>query len=353
MFFMPDELNPVNDLVKAHIAKNATNTGGENSEKKDAVVIDDGKKKDDLPPPANPLEDVLKEFNLESIDQLKERLKPKVEDKKLEESPEEKEKRENVYKSNLLNYAVENSLMKPDDFVKLENIKSKADRDLVFEKFAAEQKEDNPDITDAEITENFESEYKLNSENAKAKTRGENRLKKEASEMRTPLESSFNTAKTKFDEERTIRNNYPAFDKTVRGFVSDSIPAKFEVYKGKDGEEDVLVDVELTADEKKEISENVAKKLQNTATYLQFTKGETQALKDLAKKETENFIWDKYRNKNIEAVATSFKKRGIAQASIGAKNPFPLADKGGNSGAGGGAAGNAKERVLESMKNKK
>ena len=349
MFFMPDELNPVNDLVKAHIAKSQENNGGENPEKKVDEKKPEGVNQNE-PPAPNPLDEFLKEFNLESVEQLKEKLKPPPKQKEL--SPEEKEKEAKVYQANLLSFAAEKGIMNPEDYVKFENVKAKADHDLVYEGFASELKEDEPDLTEEEIKEKFENRYPVNSDNPKIKARAEARLKKEAAEYRKPLESSFNKAKTEFDEDRDFRNTFPDYDKTIRGFITENIPAKYEAYKAKDGDEEIAVEVDLSEDEKKEITENVAKRIQTTDTFSQYKKGEIEALKKLTQQVTAAFVREKKREEANAKIAATYLKRGFDKGSVGAKAPFPLVGGIGNTGAGGGTS-NAKERVLEDMKKKK
>src|ERR1700733_618627 len=124
---MADEIQTVNDIVVQHAAKIKESSEGA-PPTKDTPPATTTETKD---PPPNPLEDLMKEFNLENLDDLKSRLKPKEEPKV--ESPEEKEKRENLYRVEMQKYAVENGQMKPDEFVKLAELKAKDDQELVYE----------------------------------------------------------------------------------------------------------------------------------------------------------------------------------------------------------------------------
>lgn len=346
MFFMADESNPVNDLVKEHIAS-LQPKGDANPE---AKKVDEPPKGD---PPPNPYADLFKELGVDSVEALKERLKPKVEDKKddLPKSPEEKEKEANIYTAHLQSFAVENGIMKPEDFVKLENLKAKPDNDLLYEVFSAERKEDDPEITDEEIKEKFNGKYDLDSSNEKVKARGEARLKKDAASMRSPVESSYGTAKSKFDEERDLRSNFPNFDRTVRGFITESLPDKFEAYKTKDGEEEIAIEVDLTEDDKKEIMDSVAKRVQSPDTYGQFKKGDLTALKEMTQKVTTAFIRDRKREEVSAKIAETFLKRGFAKGSVGSKNPFPLND--GKDKGGGLSQGSVEQRILDNLKEHK
>jgi len=353
MFFMSDEMNPVNDLVKEHIAKQS-NQGDVNNQQQETKKEGGEEKAGAAPeekkePAPDPVKSLLESLGVQSVDQLKEKLTPKKEEPKKELTPEEKEKEENVYKSNVLNYAVENGLMKPDDFVKLESLKSKADLDLVYEKFVSEQKEDDPDLTDDEIKENFEKQYPLNSENAKAKARAEAKIKKEAAEFRTPLESSFNKAKSRFDEQRDLGNNFPEFSKTIENFVNGAIPEKFEAFKTKIGEKEVTIDVEITKEEREAIAKSVREVVQSPDNYDVYKKKDLVTLKEMTEKATMAFVRDRKMNEAFSRISEQFFKEGKEAKAVGAENPFPLVDE----SAGKAVSGTVAERILADMKNKK
>lgn len=357
---MADETPTVNTLVTEHAAKIKETTEVKTEQTKTDDVANKGgdskDKKDELPP-ADPLKDLLSEFNLESLDDLKARLKPKDPDKV--ESPEEKQKREDLYRVEMQKYAVENGIMKPDEFVQLENIKGKVDRDLVFEKWLPSWKDENPDADPAEADklarEDFESEYRLNSQNEKTKARGLAKIEKEAKEMRTPLESSYNRLKQDFDEDRTLKSDYPEFNKKVSGFIQDNIPAKVKLYETKDGEDVVPVEIPLTDDQRKAVFNKVHKVIMNASTYQLFKKGDLKQVQDLAKREAEATIWADNREVGLGKIAETFLKRGDDQGykrgQIGAKNPFPLVGDGNQQN--GKDTGNAQQKVLDSLQGKK
>jgi hypothetical protein len=359
---MADETLTVNDLVTQHAAKSKETTEVKTPEaNKETTTTDTGAttdaKKDDTPAP-DPVKDLLKEFNLESLEALKERLKPQ--DASKVESPEEKEKRENLYRVEMQKYAVENGLMKPDEFVKLEMLKAKDNRSLVYENWLTDWKADNPDIDPADVEErskeDFETEYHLNSTNEKTKARGLAKIEKEAKEMRIPLESSYTKVKQDFDEDRAVANDYPDYSKKVSGFIQENIPAKVKLFETKDGEESVPVEIDLTDDQRKEIYQKVAKRIMNSGTYQLYKKNDVTQLQAIAKREAEAEIWAGQREVGLQKIAETFLKRGdekgYKRGSVGAKNPFPLVKDG--SGQGGGTdKGSAQQQVLDSLQGKK
>lgn len=337
-----------------------TDLGTQDADKKDAekdktVVVKEEAKAD------TSVNDLLKELGITDISELKEKLKAPAK----ELSPEEKEKQESIYKANIQKFAVEKGEMKLEDFTKLENLKNKADRDLVYDSWLEDWKEENEGSDDLEnlyeseiaekAKEDFEKEFKLNSTNEKVKAKGEAKLAKAAKEIRQPLESSYNKVKDEFDREDDIRKTYPDYDKTVRKFVNDSIPEKLDFYKGKDGEIEIPIDIELSKEDKAEIAENIAKKIQNPETFSSYKKGELEALQKLAKTETDNFIFNKYKDEGLKRVAETFLstgyKKGLAKGGMGAKNSFAV-NQAKNTAEGMQKATDAKTEVLNSLQGK-
>jgi len=360
-----NEITTVNDLVTNHAAKLKENSQANTSQTQQQTdttqtTTDSGGQQTQTKttdPPPDPVGELLKELNVESLDALKERLKPKDPDKV--ESPEEKEKRENLYRVEMQKYAVENGLMKPDEFTKLEALKAKDDRATVYEDWFAGWKKENPDVDPADVEarakEDFEEEYHLNSTNEKAKARGLKRIEKEAKEMRSPLESSYTKVKTEFDEDRSIKNDLPTYNKELASAIQANIPAKVKLYETKDGDEVIPVEIELTDQQRKDIYAKVDKKLRNVSTFQLVKKGDLKQLQDMAKREAEAEIWNEHREAGLQKIAETFLKRGdekgYKRGSVGAKNPFPLVPD--NKKQDGADKGTAQQQVMDSLQGKK
>jgi len=346
---MADEMITVDSLVNAHAAAKAPQDKNEPTPPSPAATPV-AEPSGGTTPPADPVGDLLKDLGVESLDALKERLKPKVEAPVL--SPEEREKQENLYQVDLQRYAVENGIMKPEEFVKLQTQKSKDDRSLVYEQWLPSWKEENPnvdpDIADQQARQDFESEYHLNSQNDKTKARAEARLAREAGELRKPSESAYTRAKTEFDEDRTIKADYPEFNKKVSGFIQENIPEKVKFWEGKDGDEAIPVEITLTADQRKEVYQKVSQKIMNSGTYQLYKKGDMTQLSDIAKREAEAMIRSEHRDAGLAKIAETFLDRGRKKGSnVGAKQPFPLQQN--PEKQAGGDQRTAQQQVLDSL----
>src|SRR6185312_15027699 len=204
-----------------------TGTGGGNDE----IIVDNagenkgGEQNQNIEKPIF-TNDELKNYGFDSPEALKTFLQKQREENI---SPEEKLQKENIAKANLLKFGTDQKILTVDDYNKYENVKAKPDRDLVYENFLQEYKEDHPEITDADeleeaAKEDFDYEYKLKDGLSEAaKKRGEAKLAKAAKELRTPFESKVVTAQSKFNEttsqEKLIKDNFPKFEK----FLKESI----------------------------------------------------------------------------------------------------------------------------------
>lgn len=272
------------------------------------------------PTPAFSTEE-LKEFGFDSP----EALKAFITEQKTKNIPDaEKQKQEQLDKANLVKYAVENEKMKVEDFTTYENLKAKADRDLVYERFAAELKEDDPELSDEDIKEEFESEYKLSDLNDKKKAKGLSRLQKEAAEIRTPYETKYNSALSEYTEAKELKAQYPKFSGFIDSLVGEAVKEKFTVLKVKEGEEEVPIDIDLT----KEDREAIAKAFKNEKTFYAFFKGGEAGLGSLKEKITQKingYIKTQKFDEAISKVHEVSKGIGVkAGSSVGAENPFAL-----------------------------
>jgi len=323
-----------------------------------AAPPDDKKAPEEKP---DPLAELLKETKFESIDALKAHLTKK--DSK-EDTPEEKKRKDDLYRANLHNFAVENSLMTTDEIIKYENIKAKSDRDLVFERFAEEirgeieddLKAENADVTkeeiDKEIKEAFEIEYPDDSTNQKAKDRAERKIAKEAKEIRGPFESSFNEAKSRYEDEVSVRNEYPVYQKTIKQVVSDAIPASVNFFKDKVGEQDLSIDIPISEDDKKEILESLTKKLQTPQTFLLHKNGKVDDLKAMVRNEMDYLLWNKYNESGKKEIATKVFSAGLSKGSeVGAKESFAL-KQAAPAASGKKSDSDAQQEVIDSTRKK-
>ena len=266
--------------------------------------------------------DNIKEYGFDSEEEAKEFLRQRKENA----IPiEEKKKAEDLDKANFIKYSTENNLIAPDEISKYESLKAKADRDLVFENYLSAWKEENPDIKeDIEkiAKEEFESEYKLDSANEKSKSRGEARLAKEASEIRNPFSTKYESASKAYAEAKKDAAKIPAYNQFMEGLVEKLTPEKLVLYKAKEGETEIPIEVELTKAERAEI----LKDFRNSKNFVNFiTTDKPAELEAKLTKKINTFLRDKYFETSMTKAIETGRGLGVKKGSTaGAENPFAL-----------------------------
>lgn len=254
-----------------------------------------------------------------------------------EKTPEEIAKAEQVDKANFIKYSVDTDLLKVEDIAAHDSIIAKADRDLVYDTWLKNWKEENPEVDAADVAElskkDFEEEFKLTSTNEKAKARGESRLKKEADEIRSPLVNNYKTAKESYGHYQTVKENYPKFEKAVDSIIQETVPDEL-VYKTKEGEADIVIEgVKLTKEDKAEIAK-LFKTDKNLVTFMQKNTDQA-ALKEAISKKIQGYLTTKYDHQIKDAIYKEAKGIGMKQGSnTGATNSFAhTQNNGGQQGA--------------------
>lgn len=274
----------------------------------------------------------MKQFGFDSREKMIEALNGLKQNQK---SEEEKRKEANIEKARFLQFAAENDLIN-DDFNKYESLQLKTERDLVFERFAAEEKADNPDITEAELKEAFEEEYKLNSENAKAKAKGEARLKKEASEIKNPAESAWNSAHKEYQESLKAYNKKQEFDSLLKETFKDAIPDKLP-FKVKNGEEEIVVEIPIDAKLKTKIQQSFDSEKSLTKYLLH--EGKPEDFAGSLRTKINSFLKAELADIAVQnAIDTGIKLGTKKGSNVGAENLFGLQQ---------GGAGQAAAKVVD------
>lgn len=279
----------------------------------------------------------LKSFNFNSQEELRNFLR-----KHKEESvtPEEKKAKDDLEKANFLKYAAENKLLNVDEYGSYENLKAKADRDLVFENYLTSYKEEHPEITDESelreaAEEDFNFEYKLGSSNEKTRQRAEAKLARDAKDLRTPIESKVIAAQEKYKTEtgeyQSIKETYPKFEKFVDSAIAKNTPDKKVVTQVKVGDEDVNIEIELTQADR----DAIAKTFKTPKTFQMFRQGKPEEIQASLDKKIDGWIFQNKKDAIISKTVEMARGLGAKEGSnVGANNPFSLKQGQGNAGTG-------------------
>ena len=306
---------------------NGANEGGGSGDTTAGTLPNEGNQqeppKQEIPSPIITDEE-LKTYGFDSKDAFKTFLAKHKEDSVPEAERQEKA---NIEKANLLKFAAENKLLKVEEYNQYETLKSKSDKDLVFENYLSEYKDEHKDITDpseleAAAKEDFDYEYKLkDGETETAKAKGLKKLEREAKELRNPIETKVTAAQEQFKQNNNIRETYPKFEKLVKETVLKNTPDKTILYKAKDGENEIPVEIELTQKDR----DAMAKEFMTPKTFQKFLDLKPEEFNAMIDKKQQGWV---KLNKFDEVNAKTFeigKGIGVKSGSnVGAENPFPL-----------------------------
>jgi len=259
----------------------------------------------------------LEALGFKSIDDLKAHF-----NKPAEPTEEEKNRQAQIEKADFLKFGTEQNLITVDDYQQYESLKAKADKDLVFDNFAAEFREENPDAEDYEVEQAFNYQYHIDSDNAVLKRRGEKLLSKDAAELRSPVQSKYDTAWQEFNTQKELKSKLPVWNKLVDETVGKIVPEKIKAFeKDVDGKK-ISVEIDLTAADREEIAEKFK---MNVRAYDLFAKGKTDELNASLTKKINGFIQEKYATQIREKVFEQGLLLGKSKGSnIGATAPFPM-----------------------------
>jgi hypothetical protein len=282
----------------------------------------------------------MSEADLKELQELR-AFKQSIVEKEPTKTPEELQKLAEQEKGAFIKYSVDEGLMKVDDFHTYENLKSTADRDLVYKNWLTNWKEENPDVDPEDIQSrakaDFEDEYKLNSTNEKAKARGEARLAKEAAEVRNPLQSAYEKSQESFKTYKAVQENFPKFNKFMDDLIKEAVPEQI-AFKTKEGEDDIVIEgAKVTEEDRKEILAT----FKTEKAYLNYIKNldKPEEVKMALAKKIDGFLKVKYFDQVNAKTAETFKGIGLKQGSaVGASQPFGVIKDGKSSGEGGGGS---------------
>ncbi len=269
----------------------------------------------------------VKGFGFDSKDEFKKFVAEKLQQQKESSITDEDRKAQaDIEKADFLSFSAKNKLLNVDDYSAYENLKGVPDADLVYKNYKEDYKAEHPEITDdteleEAAREDFNFEYKINSESDKVKEKYAAKLAKEAKEIRSPYESKVTTAQEQFKTQQKVREEYPKFEKFVTDLISKNTPDKTVLFKAKDGETEIPIEIELTAKDR----EAMAKDFKTPKSFSQYVDGKPEDVESALSKKMQNWI---KLNKSDEIAEKSFeagKGLGVKKGSnVGAENPYAL-----------------------------
>lgn len=260
-------------------------------------------------------EELLKQAGVSSVQELMDRLKPKV-----ELTEEQKKEAAAKYEVNLNKYAVENKVMTLDEINALNNALAATDEQLAFAQYEAKFREAKKDATPEEVRQGFNLFYHVEATDESLKNAGAQAIKERADAVRNALSDKKNVAKEAFDDHARRSSMIPGYKQTIQSAIKEYVPEQLEFPSG-DGDDKVVF--KLT-DPKLKVE--LEKFLVGEETFDEYMKEPgSQQVKTLLKDKIEGYLL--LRNKDLiikSAYDAGIQKGRKSGSNAGATNSFAM-----------------------------
>lgn len=249
----------------------------------------------DTPQSNSDLQALLKELNIESVEELKQKVAPK-----------EPKKSKDAELSEAIDFGIKNGKLKLEDYNEAIRLQSIPPKELVFKKFSENLKEKNPKITDEQIQAKFNRKYGEEIESDKFDEDGnviknivfdEDELKHEAESIIDKAWSPIDSVKKEYSNHTETQSFLSATQKEAQNF-SSSIPSTIKLSIGEDS-----IDYVIDEKTKERIADGFTQAYIATKVYLK-EKGRGDEKFDFAKT-LEDVVWSVAKNNIIGIYANS------------------------------------------------
>ena len=154
-----------------------------------------------------------------------------------------------------------------------------------------------------------------------AKKKGLAKLARDAKDLRSPIETKVIEAQNQFKEYGSYQETYPKFEKFVKESILKNTPEKTILFKAKDGEEEIPIEIELTQKER----DAMFKEFSTPKTFQKFLTAKPEEIQAIMDKKMQGWVklnkFDEVNAKTFEVAMGVGTKKG---STVGAENPFPL-----------------------------
>jgi hypothetical protein len=233
---------------------------------------------------------LLKEAGVTSFEELKEKLKPKV-----DLTDDQKREAQQAFDVNLDKFAVDNKFMTRDEIIAFDNLQKQPATDIAFNEFAKEFKANKADATDVEVQQAFKIFYNLESDDATLKAIGEKKIQQLADEAKAAIASKREKAKLSFEDVSTRKAKMPGFRSTLQGAVKEYVPENLDLYSA--GEDKVVFKLDAS------LNEEIEKFLVTDEVFEDYLKGgDSPQLKAKLKDRIDGYLFLKHKDKMFKAI---------------------------------------------------
>lgn len=265
-------------------------------------------------------QDLLKELNITSVDDIKKLTHPEA---PLTDEQKHQQAQEKI--AAFTQYAVRKKVMGLDEIDAFKTASQMPPQDLVYARFASEYKDANKDrkgtdgtadpVTDEEMKDMFDRMFHIGSEDPFLKKTGESAIKAQAAEMLAEPKKKYDTALQQFEQETVLLENMPRYKQFISNILDESIPKDNMVIEvaGK------KINVALDGKDREEIETDY----KNDLLFNEYMKAaDRQGLKTNFIKSIERKLAKKYETIAANEIFEAGKSEGLKKGVIGARVPF-------------------------------
>lgn len=268
-------------------------------------------------PTTKTIDELLSEQGL-SADEIKEFKEAKQKQKEEAEKP----LREQRQWAETVKYGVDKGLITKEDLLAADKVSATPDKDLVFDKFKSEYKNENglegEELQD-EIEAAFTEEYGLDAVSDRAKQRAESLLKQEADNLRASVLNKVKAVEAEYNKTKSVIG----FSEQHKSLFSEITKAPITQVV-KVGDEDLTIEVPFEVTEEEIVA---SLKSEQGAPLLNLMYSTYSDNPELAGEMYKQYVQSVAMNKNliskvIEQVSAKVDAQAKLKYSIGAQQPF-------------------------------
>jgi hypothetical protein len=261
-------------------------------------------------------QELLKRFNVSTVEELNAKLTAPA-----ELTDEQRRRQNDLHRNDVMNYAVRELGMSPDDFSRAARMETLSDSDLVFEHFQKDWLEQNKDnelfkgkdlATEARYE--FETLFHLNSTNERSKQLGEQSLKLSADGIRNQAKNAWQQAENAHRDYVQVRSDVSLFKKELLNSIATNLPKELQFDLPEGGKATFLTD--------KVNRKNLENFLRQESNFDAFMKGGKKDFQSFFKTEIEKYIAINHYKDMVATVARTAHDTGFKKGTPGAKAPF-------------------------------
>lgn len=261
----------------------------------------------------------LKRFNVQTIEELDSKVNAPA-----ELTEEQKKRQGDLHRNEVMNYAVKELAMSPDDFSRMSRFEQMSDNDLVFERFNQQwliDNKENPLFTGkdlaAEARYEFETLFHLKAENERVRQTGEQSLKLTADQIRNEAKNVWESAELGYQNYKQVSTDVSLFKKEVQQSIGTGLPKEMEFQLPEGG----VAKFQLDKIDKKGL-ENY---LRNSPNFDAFIKAGKKDFQPFLNAKIQEYIAINHYKDMIATVGRTAHDAGLNKGTVGARAPFTTA----------------------------